>query len=470
MSDRWEPISPLDGRYRRLVEDVAEDSSEARLHELRVRVEIRYLEALVSRLAREGLEAPLSDEERRSLESLADLSAGDVDEIRAIESRINHDVAAVVEFLRSRVPGRLRRYVHLGLTSEDVNNLAYSAILESLAKAHLAREVAGIALKLSEISRREACSVILGRTHGQPAVPTTLGRELGVHAVRLARLAKILSSYRPRGKLGGAVGTLAALRLAYPSVDWRGFAREFVESLGFEYDEAVKQVLPHDRESLVLYESAAACNAAVDAAVDIWLYLTLGYLRLERYSEQQVGSSTMPQKVNPVDLEGGEGMLRLAARIMESMAHRLQESRLQRDISDSAVKRFYGEAYGLAIVGLRRLGEALDRLHYSRESALSDLEGHWEVLGEAIQVLLRSRGDEEAYERVRRLLQGIRMGEAEFAEAVRGLARNLPPLRPESYLGYACEQAASFSEEAARTAREVLEAGPLNRLAGAKRF
>jgi adenylosuccinate lyase len=450
------------------VEGLANDFSEARLHELRARVEMKYLEALVGRLAEEGLEAPLTEDERSALEALASLSAEEVEEIRSLEGRTRHDVVAVVEFLRSRVPGRLRRYVHLGLTSEDDNNLAYSAMLEVLVKEHFAKEVARTALKLSEISKREACSAILGRTHGQPAVPTTLGRELGVHAVRLARLADTLVSYRPRGKLGGAVGTLAALRLAYPSIDWRRFAREFVESLGFEYDEAVKQVLPHDRESIVLYESAAACNAAVDMAVDVWLYLTLGYLRLERFDERQVGSSTMPQKVNPVDLEGGEGMLRMASRELEAMAGRLQESRLQRDISDSSVKRLYGEVYGLAVAGLRRIEGALDRLRYERESALEDLNRHWEVLGEALQVILRSRGDEEGYERVRRMLQGTVMGEEGFAAALRELHIDALPLRPEAYLGYACEQAAHFSEEAERLARGVLSSRPLNSLA--KRF
>ncbi|HEU16330.1 MAG TPA: hypothetical protein ENO38_01490, partial [Nitrososphaeria archaeon] len=352
------------------------------------------------------------------------------------------DVAAVVEFLRSRVPPRLRRYVHLGLTSEDVNNLAYSALLEVLVKDHFAREIANVALKLSRISEREACSVILGRTHGQPAVPTTLGRELGVHA----------------------------LRLAYPSVDWRRFAREFVESLGFEYDEAVKQILPHDRESVVLYESAAACNAAVDMSVDVWLYLTLGYIRLEKSSPDQIGSSTMPQKVNPVDLEGGEGMLRFAARGLESMSHRLQESRLQRDISDSAVKRFYGEVYGLAVTGLRRVGESLDHIRYFREGSLEDLNRHWEVLGEAAQVVLRSRGDDEGYEKVRRRLQGVSMREEEFADAVRDLGLEISSLRPERYLGYACEQAVAFSEEAGRIAQGVIGSRPANRLTDAKLF
>ncbi|MGC9015626.1 MAG: lyase family protein [Conexivisphaera sp.] len=470
MADAWEPLSPLDGRYRRLTEDIARDFSEARLHELRVRAEVSYLSALVERLAAEGLEAPLNEEERGSLAGLLRLKASDVEEIRRIEGRTSHDVAAVVEFLRSRVPPRLRRYVHLGLTSEDVNNLAYSALLEVLVKDHFAREIANVALKLSRISEREACSVILGRTHGQPAVPTTLGRELGVHALRLARFAEILSSYRPRGKLGGAVGTLAALRLAYPSVDWRRFAREFVESLGFEYDEAVKQILPHDRESVVLYESAAACNAAVDMSVDVWLYLTLGYIRLERSSPDQIGSSTMPQKVNPVDLEGGEGMLRFAARGLESMSHRLQESRLQRDISDSAVKRFYGEVYGLAVTGLRRVGESLDHIRYFREGSLEDLNRHWEVLGEAAQVVLRSRGDDEGYEKVRRRLQGVSMREEEFADAVRDLGLEISSLRPERYLGYACEQAVAFSEEAGRIAQGVIGSRPVNRLTDAKLF
>ncbi|BBE41872.1 lyase family protein [Conexivisphaera calida] len=470
MADAWEPLSPLDGRYRRLTEDIARDFSEARLHELRVRAEVSYLSALVGRLAAEGLEAPLDEEERRSLAGLLRLKASDVEEIRRIEGRTSHDVAAVVEFLRSRVPPRLRRYVHLGLTSEDVNNLAYSALLEVLVKDHFAKEIANVALKLSRISGREACSVILGRTHGQPAVPTTLGRELGVHALRLARFAETLSSYRPRGKLGGAVGTLAALRLAYPSVDWRRFAREFVESLGFEYDEAVKQILPHDRESVVLYESAAACNAAVDMSVDVWLYLTLGYIRLEKSSPDQIGSSTMPQKVNPVDLEGGEGMLRFAARGLESMSHRLQESRLQRDISDSAVKRFYGEVYGLAITGLRRVGESLDHIRYFREGSLEDLNRHWEVLGEAAQVVLRSKGDDEGYEKVRRRLQGVSMREGEFAEAVRDLGPEISSLRPERYLGYACEQAAAFSEEAGRIAQGVIGSRPVNGLTDAKLF
>ncbi len=237
-----------------------------------------------------------------------------------------------------------------------------------------------------------------------------------------------------------------------------------------EYDEAVKQILPHDRESVVLYESAAACNAAVDMSVDVWLYLTLGYIRLEKSSPDQIGSSTMPQKVNPVDLEGGEGMLRFAARGLESMSHRLQESRLQRDISDSAVKRFYGEVYGLAVTGLRRVGESLDHIRYFREGSLEDLNRHWEVLGEAAQVVLRSRGDDEGYEKVRRRLQGVSMREEEFADAVRDLGPEISSLRPERYLGYACEQAVAFSEEAGRIAQGVIGSRPANRLTDAKLF
>ncbi len=460
MSSR-EPISPLDRRYWPLVEEVAAISSEAVLHKLRVAVEVYYLEALVGELAESGLEEPISEEEDRTIqEILSGFSCDSVEEIRKIEAETRHDVAAVIRFVSSRVPVRLRRYVHFGLTSEDVNNLAYSAMLELLSK-----RVAGVLAQLANLTAEKAedyaCSPILGRTHGQPAVATTLGRELAVHAIRLSRIAVKLASYKPRGKLGGAVGTLAAHALAFPDIYWPGFAKGFVEDLGMEYEPATKQVLPHDRESELLYSVALACNAAIDLVQDLWLYLLLGYARLVKAVPTEVGSSTMPQKVNPVDIEGGEGMLKLAGRTLEFIAGKLQISRLQRDLSDSVVKRFYGETFGMVVAGLKRVEKALMRLEYYEEAALADLDGHWETLGEAIQTLLRASGVEEAYEKARGLVQGLRLGETGYSGLVKSLdvdqnlKDRLLSLTPTAYLGYSCEQARNLSREAEKLSAEA---------------
>ena len=456
-----EPISPLDKRYWPLVEDIAAISSEAALHKLRVAVEVHYLKALVRELAGSGLEDPISKEEDNILQRiLSGFSCESVEEIRRIEAETRHDVAAVVRFVSSRVPSRLRRYVHFGLTSEDANNLAYSAMLELLSK-RVATTLARLANLIAEKAESYACSPILGRTHGQPAVATTLGRELAVHAIRLSRAAMKLASYKPRGKLGGAVGTLAAHALAFPNIYWPRFAERFVEDLGMEYEPATKQVIPHDRESELLYSVALACNMAIDLVQDLWLYLSLGYAKLIRSVPTEVGSSTMPQKVNPVDIEGGEGMLKLAGRMLEFTAGKLQVSRLQRDLSDSVVKRFYGEAFGLVVAGLKRVEKALVRLEYDEEVALADLDRHWETLGEAVQTLLRASGVEEAYEKARGLIQGLRLGEAGYHDLVNSLEVDLnlrdrlSSLTPNTYLGYSCEQARRMSEDARKLSAEA---------------
>jgi len=381
-------VSPIDGRYRQLVTELSRYFSEEALVGLRLRVEAEYLRRVAARVSpgiSERLSAVLE-------EIVTGFGSEGFAAVKRFEEETGHDVEAVVRYLMSRLGDagltEAARLVHVGLTSEDVNNLAYSLALRGALSEVIVPEFERLLHLLAEAAMRERSTVMIARTHGQPAVPTTLGKELAVHAYRLLVCLRRVAEARLPGKVSGAVGTYAGLSEVFGREALEESER-LVESLGLSHWLATKQVLPHDDVSRLLYELAVAAMVLVDLCRDLWLLTMLGLIYP---SPRGVGSSTMPQKSNPIELENAEGNLEAAANFLSFLASRLLVSRLQRDLSDSTLKRNYGVALAHLLIGVRNLTGFLGRMEVDREELARDVERHPEVLAEAVQVRARLRG------------------------------------------------------------------------------
>ncbi|MFB6268217.1 MAG: adenylosuccinate lyase [Halodesulfurarchaeum sp.] len=442
-------ISPLDGRYEGVTEPLVAYASEAGLMRARVRVEVEYVIALSDI---EPVSLSLDEEARETLRSLyEDFDDADAELIKAIEREgargypaTNHDVKAIEYFLREGSPENVHPWIHFGLTSEDVTNLAYRLLIRDAVTEVLLPDVSALADALVSMAHAHADVPMLGRTHGQPATPTTFGKELAVFAARLrtgtADVRRAVDHLA--GKLGGATGTLAAHETAIPEVDWRAFSRRFVEDLGFEHCEPTTQVNPGD-DLAALFDALRRTNQVlIDLDRDAWRYVSDGYLGQEA-TAGETGSSTMPHKVNPIDFENSEGNLSKANADLAFLGSAITTSRLQRDLSDSTVKRNVGSALAHCHLGYIKLGEGLDKVVPNEVSMAADLEAHPEVLAEAIQTVLRSEGDPDAYERVKEATRGQEVTLDSLRELVQDL--DLPPdarerlleLTPSTYLGIA---------------------------------
>ncbi|PSQ39558.1 adenylosuccinate lyase [Halobacteriales archaeon SW_5_70_135] len=450
MPDPLHAVSPLDGRYADRLDPLREYASEAALVAARVRVEVEYLLALADH---EAVALSLSPAERDDLRAVvAEFDDEDARLVKRIETEgyddyaaTNHDVKAVEYFLRERttVP---EEWIHFGLTSEDVNNLAYRLLVRGAVREVLVPELRAVRDELADLAREHRGTPMLARTHGQPATPTTFGKETAVYAARLGRAVGRTEAAVDdlTGKVGGATGTLAAHHAAYPETDWRAFAREFVAGFDLRYAGLTTQVNPCD-DLAALFDAVDGANAVLtDLDRDAWLYVSEGYLR-QRASEGETGSSTMPHKVNPIDFENGEGNLAVAAARLDVLADRLPTSRLQRDLSDSTVKRTIGVALGHAYLGYRKTRAGLEGVAPDAEAMREDLRAHPEVLTEAVQTVLRREGHADAYERVKTLTRGRTVDLAGLRAAIRDLAvdeavrEELLALAPESYTGLADE-------------------------------
>lgn len=431
----FDAVSPVDGRYRPAVRELSRFFSELGLARYRLLVEAEYLKTLLGRV-----EPSIAARAGAALDEIvASFDEDSMTFVKELERETGHDIEALVRFLRMALERRgldvAARLVHLGLTSEDVNNLAYSLALRSCLSEVLIPSVSKLALRLAELAYLERLTVMLGRTHGQPAVPTTLGKELAVHVYRVLRSVERLKGLRLPGKVSGAVGTYAGLVEVF-GADALETSLGLVERLGLEGWPATKQVLPHDGVSRVLQELALLATVLVDLCRDLWMLSMLGYA----YPRPRgVGSSTMPQKSNPVELENAEGNLELAASTLSFLALRLLISRLQRDLSDSTLRRNYGVALAHLLLGVRSIDSFLDRLVLDREAMRRDLERHPEALSEAVQIRARLRGVD--------LLEQLRLIsplEPLYTERVREVLesrgldpREIIPQRPEEYVGLA---------------------------------
>jgi adenylosuccinate lyase len=441
-------LSPLDGRYHTKVSALRPYFSEFGLIRYRVQIEIEWLKALV--LASGMTQVPrLSKATIEQLDGLlANFSEADADAIKRIESRINHDVKAVEYWLRESLKGNVEMdeaapFIHFACTSEDINNLSHGLMLSHSRKQVMLPALDKIVRMLIEMANGLSDVAMLARTHGQPATPTTMGKEIANFAYRLERARESLASVPILGKINGAVGNYNAHLAAYPAFEWEKFARIFVENLGLQFNPYTTQIEPHDAIA-ELFDAYARINTILlDLDRDIWGYIALGYFK-QKVRDGEVGSSTMPHKVNPIDFENSEGNLGIANALLRHLSEKLPVSRWQRDLTDSTVLRNVGVALGHTLLAYDSCGRGLDKLEINPSRLDEDLENAWEVLAEPIQTVMRRHGVADSYEQLKNLTRGKEGITREILhEFIRQLAlpeaekQRLYEMTPRSYTGNA---------------------------------
>jgi adenylosuccinate lyase len=439
-------ITALDGRYRSKVEPLAAALSEFGLLHARVEVECRWFMTLAAS-EHIGELPPLNEAQQAAVQGIyQSFTVEDAAAIKTLERTTNHDVKAVEYFVKEKIgaiDGLAEKieFVHFACTSEDINNLSHALMLlrarEVLAPV-MARLIAGI----DSLATAHAELPMLSRTHGQPASPTTLGKEMANVRERLKRQAAAISQLDALGKINGAVGNFNAHVSAYPDADWPAISRAFVESLGLTQNPFTTQIEPHDYMAEWFHAFMRFNQIVLDFDRDIWSYISIDYFK-QRKVEGETGSSTMPHKVNPIDFENSEGNLGLANALLDHLAAKLPVSRWQRDLSDSTVLRNVGAALGYCLVAYESTLKGLSRLEVNEAAITADLLDRWEVLAEAVQTVMRRYGGEEPYEQLKKLTRGQQMDEALYREVLAGLdipdaARaELEALTPATYLGLA---------------------------------
>ncbi len=444
-------LSPLDGRYAARLEPLAELFSEAGLIRHRVAVELAWFRHLAALESFEAL-GPLDAEDAAFLDRLErDFDADDAAAVKQIERETNHDVKAVEYWIKQRMAERAalagkRELVHFACTSEDINNLAYGLILKRALVEVMDPALAELDARLESLATANAELAMLSRTHGQSASPTTLGKEIANIVFRLRRQRRQLARVEISGKLNGAVGNFNAHLAACPEIDWPTVARRFVEDLGLIWNPYTTQIEPHDMIAELSHALIRVNTVLLDFARDAWGYVSLGYFKQSTVAGE-VGSSTMPHKVNPIDFENGEGNIGLANAVLAHLAEKLPVSRWQRDLTDSTVQRSLGSAFGYCLLSWNSILRGLGRIEADPVRIAADIDSAWEVLAEAIQTVMRVHGVEAPYEKLKDLTRGRRIGADEIAAFVEGL--ELPPaererlkaLTPAGYTGNAAEMA-----------------------------
>jgi adenylosuccinate lyase len=439
-------LSPVDGRYATAAAPLRALLSEAGLIRERVRIEAQWLLHLAAAVAQLPGAALSAAVRARAQQLAAAPDEGAAAAVKAIEARINHDVKAVEYYVREQLaaagaPAATLELVHFGCTSEDINNLAYARLLQAARKLLLA-VLKARTHELVALAHRYADAAMLARTHGQAASPTTLGKELANFAARLMRAEFRWTAVTILGKWNGAVGNFNAHVSALPAVDWPAVARAFVESLGLEYNPYTTQIEPHDWIAEYCDAIAAVNVVLIDLSRDMWGYISLGYLR-QRAVEGEIGSSTMPHKVNPIDFENAEGNLGVANALLRHFAEKLPVSRWQRDLTDSTVLRNLGVALAHTLIAWTALGRGLARVEADAACMASDLAGAWEVLAEGVQTALRAAGVPDGYERLKELTRGREIDARALGEFIDALPlpaadkARLRALKPADYIGLA---------------------------------
>jgi len=440
-------LSPLDGRYAGKVDALRPVFSEFGLIRARVRVEVEWLLALAAEPGVVEL-TPFSDQAASRLRALAaDLSIADAIRVKDIERSTNHDVKAVEYWIKERLAGDAAlgpalEFVHFACTSEDINNLSYALLLEQARAAILLPKLDELIGKLRTMAHAHAALPMLSRTHGQPASPTTVGKEFANVVARLNRQREVLAALPISGKINGAVGNYNAHVAAYPDIDWPAFSRRFVQSLGLDWQGYTTQIEPHDGIAELCDVQKRIDTIAIDLCRDLWGYIALGYFR-QSVKAGEVGSSTMPHKVNPIDFENAEGNFGIANVLLEHFAAKLPISRFQRDLTDSTVLRALGTAFGHALVGFDALLRGLDKLSVDPERLAADLDAAWEVLAEAVQTVMRRHGLPNPYEQLKALTRGQGIDAEAMHAFVESLdlpadaKQRLREMTPASYIGLA---------------------------------
>jgi len=449
-------LSPLDGRYASKVAPLRPIFSEFGLMHRRVHVEIEWLLALAAD-ARIIELPPFTAAQMATLRAIAtNFSLDDGACIKAIEATTNHDVKAVEYFIKEQLAKeplgadaglkQALEFVHFACTSEDINNLSYALMLRDAREQVLLPMFDGVIGQLRDISHANAALPILSRTHGQTASPSTLGKEIANVVARLQRQRKQLAAVEISGKINGAVGNYNAHAITYPEVDWQKFSQRFIESLGLEVNAYTTQIEPHDGVAEYCDAVRRANIILIDLARDIWGYISLGYFR-QTLKAGEVGSSTMPHKVNPIDFENAEGNFGLANALLGHFAEKLPISRWQRDLTDSTVLRALGTAFGHTLIALESLKKGLGKLTVNADRLAADLDASWEVLAEAVQTVMRRYGLPEPYEQLKALTRGQGITRESMHTFISGLdlpddaKQRLLALTPGSYIGLADELA-----------------------------
>ncbi|MEO5558203.1 MAG: adenylosuccinate lyase [Dokdonella sp.] len=447
MSSTLTALSPLDGRYAAKTAALRPIFSEFGLMHRRVLVELHWLLALANEPR--VVEVPaLSTAARAALLAIGEnFSEVDAERIKSIERTTNHDVKAVEYFIKEQVAGNaelaaIKEFIHFACTSEDINNLAYALMLRDARDGVLLPALDDVGAKLRELAHAQAAQPMLSRTHGQTASPTTLGKEIANVVARLERQRRQIAAVELTGKINGAVGNYNAHVISYPEVDWPAFSKTFVESLGLVFNPYTTQIEPHDCVAEISDALRRANTILIDFSRDAWGYISLGYFR-QVLKAGEVGSSTMPHKVNPIDFENAEGNFGLANALFEHFSAKLPISRWQRDLTDSTVLRALGTAFGHTQIALDALLRGLGKLNVNPDRLNADLDASWEVLAEAVQTVMRRYGLPEPYEQLKALTRGAGITRAGLQEFVAGLdlpadaQARLLALTPAGYVGLA---------------------------------
>ncbi|MGO1167261.1 MAG: adenylosuccinate lyase [Janibacter sp.] len=449
-------LGALDGRYRPSVAPLIDHLSEPALNRMRVHVEVEWLIHLTSEQVVPGVRALTGSEQSALRQVVEDFGPEDIAELAATEKVTQHDVKAVEYFLKQRLSriapdaqdSGLSELIHFCCTSEDINNLAYALMVQGAVEQvwlqradELTGTVAAMAEDLKEVP-------LLAHTHGQPATPTTMGKELAVLAFRLRRQLRRISSNEYLGKINGATGTFGAHLAAIPDADWPEISRTFVEHLGLTWNPLTTQIESHDWQAEIYADIARFNRVLHNLCTDVWTYISLGYFAQVR-GQGTVGSSTMPHKVNPIRFENAEANLEVSNALLDVLASTLVTSRLQRDLTDSSMQRNIGTALGHSLLALDNAGRGLAGLDAVPEAMAADLDANWEVIGEPIQSVMRALGAQgvaemdEPYERLKELTRGHRIGQPELVDFVRGLGlpkdveERVAAMTPQTYIGIA---------------------------------
>ncbi|MBL6698143.1 adenylosuccinate lyase [Luminiphilus sp.] len=453
---RLTALSPLDGRYCEKLDALRPIFTEFGLNKRRVAVEIGWLKMLASCPAIAEV-PPLTDQALQRLDHISEhFDEADAARIKAIEATTNHDVKAVEYFLKEAISdtpelAAISEFIHFACTSEDINNLSHALMLRDGHQV-LMDALDALQTQLATLAQEQAQQSMLARTHGQAATPTTLGKEVANVLARIVRQRRALEAIQPMGKMNGAVGNYNAHHIAYPEIDWPTLSRDFLSTLGLAWNPYTTQIEPHDYMAEYFHGVIRINTILIDLSRDVWSYISLGYFT-QKVIAGEVGSSTMPHKVNPIDFENAEGNLGLSNAILSHLAEKLPVSRLQRDLTDSTVLRNIGVAVGHALLALTSLKRGIDKLEVASEPMQADLDSTWEILGEAIQTVMRRYGVPEPYEKLKALTRGQRLTADTIHDFILTLEipesakQRLLALTPASYIGYASSLAQRIDKE-----------------------
>ena len=444
-------VSPVDGRYGNKTKPLRKIFSEYGLIRYRVIVEVRWLQALAGNPQISEV-PPFSEQANERLETIiSDFGTDDAGRVKEIERTTNHDVKAVEYFLKEKIADNpeleaVSEFIHFACTSEDINNLCHALMLRDGRNSVLLPELQQVIDAVRAMAQEHAALPMLSRTHGQPASPSTIGKEMANVVARLERQKAQISDVPLLGKINGAVGNYNAHLSAYPEIDWPLFARNFVESLGLEWNPYTTQIEPHDYIAELFDGISRANTIMIDYCRDIWGYISTGYFR-QKTKAGEVGSSTMPHKVNPIDFENAEGNFGIANALFGHLSAKLPVSRWQRDLTDSTVLRNLGVGIGHTSIALQSLLRGINKLEADAERLAGDLDANWEVLAEPIQTVMRRYGIEKPYEKLKELTRGQRITPEQLAAFIDGLdipeaaKQSLLQMKPATYIGNAEEQA-----------------------------